>query len=108
MRFDLSHLFISSFCSEVLSAVIGGGESALNARSKSITPRTIMTLSFQDLKFEPLSKGIEFMLAVMFAGSVIAELRTTNKQNMLKLILKIKVMINSNIGKSHYKISGIR
>jgi hypothetical protein len=105
MRFDFSHLSISLFSSEVLSSLRGGGESVLNARSRSITPRTIKRLSFQDLKLEPLSIGIELILAVILAG-LIAEKRTTTIETSSQTKLILRAKINSNKGKTHLKISG--
>jgi hypothetical protein len=105
MRFDFSHLSISLFSSEVLSSLRGGGESVLNARSRSITPRTIKRLSFQDLKLEPLSIGIELILAVILAG-LIAEKRTTTIETSSQTKLILREKINSNKGKTHLKISG--
>ncbi|XP_040861398.1 transcription factor MYB80 [Glycine max] len=43
------------------------GRSVLNAKSKSIHPRTISTTSFQTLKFVPFSIGIEFTWAAFAA-----------------------------------------
>jgi hypothetical protein len=105
MRFYFSHLSISLFSSEVLSSLRGGGESVLNARSRSITPRTIKRLSFQDLKLEPLSIGIELILAVILAG-LIAEKRTTTIETSSQTKLILRAKINSNKGKTHLKISG--
>ena len=46
----------------------------LNARSRSMQPRTITTFSFQSLKLVPLRTGIEFRLADIVAK--LAEERT--------------------------------
>ena len=68
IRLDRSHfsIFISL---EVFGVEMG--RSVLNAKSKSIQPRTISTASFQTLKFVPFSIGIEFTWAVTFAALTI-------------------------------------
>ena len=58
MQFDFSHLSLSFFSSKVLSSIRGEREAILNARLRSITPRTIKRLSFQDLKLESVIIGI--------------------------------------------------
>ena len=79
MRFDFSHLSISLFLSEELSTVRGAGEETLNARSRSMTPRTIWRFSCHVMKFVPFSIGIELMLAVMLEAELVAE-SENNKQ----------------------------
>lgn len=73
MRFDLSHLSMSRFASAELVSVKGARQGTLNARSISMTPRTIMTFFCHDLKLVPLSIGIELMLEMMFGAELVTE-----------------------------------
>ena len=106
MRFDFSHLSISLFPSKVLSSTRSEGDSVLNTRSRSITPRTIKRLSFQDLKLEPLNIEIELILTVILA-TLIVEKRTTIVETSSRKKTYLKSKNNSNKGKTHFKISGI-
>ena len=103
MRFDFSHLSISLFSSEELSSVRCAGEETLNARSRSMTPRTIWRFSCHVLKFVPFSIGIELMLALMLETELVVE--SKNNKQAKQTHIRLKTKINSNKGKPHLKIS---
>src|SRR4051812_23334222 len=62
-RFERSHFSKSFLWSGVLAAVREGGCSVLNARSRSMQPRTMSMFSFQSLKLAPFRMGILFAFA---------------------------------------------
>ena len=97
MRFDFSRLSISLFSSKKLSLVRGAGEKTLNARSRSMTPRTIWRFSCHVLKFVPFSIGIELMMAVMLEAELVVESENNKQEKQTHIRLKTK--INSNKGK---------
>jgi hypothetical protein len=95
MQFDLSHLS---------NSVRGEGKSILNISLRSILQELSKDLLSRTWLLSHLTK---LMLEVNFNRSFITEEKTKIKQNMLKISLNTKVILNSNNGKSHHKISGI-
>ena len=69
-----------------------------------MTPRTIKTFSCHALKLVPLSIGIEFMLAEIFAAEFETGQRTKQTKQTNSHKHHIMQTINSNNGRAHHKI----